>query len=125
MAAPIRPGRSAISGRRPDVHVIAVEGVLDPVVATRLVRLVDARTRLRHVGSASTRHIVLDLSAVEPADASAVETLAPAARTAARHGLGLHLVGFDAVAGHLALPARQLVGRMSRYPTLDTALRAL
>ncbi|MCE3555402.1 hypothetical protein LWC33_28650 [Pseudonocardia sp. RS11V-5] len=125
VAAPIRPGRLAISGPRPDVHVIAFAGALDPVVSTRLLRLVDARIRLRGVSGATTRHIVLDLSAVDSATTAAVETLARAARTAERYGLGLHLVGFDAVAGRLALPARQLVGRTSRYPSLDAALRAL
>jgi anti-anti-sigma regulatory factor len=115
----------AISGPRPDVHVIAVEGVLDPVVSTRLLRLVDARIRLRRLGTASTTHIVLDLTDVDSATTSAVETLSRAADLARWNGLGLHLVGFEAVARHLPLPARQLVGRMSRYPDLDAALGAL
>ena len=125
LAAPTLPGRLAISGPQPGVHVIAVHGALDPVVSTRLVRLVDARIRLREVGGASTRHIVLDLTAVDSATLPAVETLARATRTAEQHGLGLHLVGFDAVAGRLPAAARQLVGRMSRYPDLGSALRSL
>jgi hypothetical protein len=125
VTAPSRPARLAISGPRPDVHVIAVGGTLDAVVSTRLVRLVDARIRLRGVGGASTRHIVLDLTAVDSATTSAVETLARAACTAERYGLGLHVVGFDRVAGRLPLPARQLVGRMSRYPDLTAALHAI
>jgi hypothetical protein len=115
----------AISGPRPDVHVIAVEGVLDPVLAARLLRLVEVRIRLRDVGSAATRHIILDLTAVDSAAAAAVELLAGATCTAERCGLGMHVVGFDAVAGHLPLPARLLIGRMSRYPTLEAALNAL
>jgi hypothetical protein len=126
VATPSPPSRLAIFGPRPDVHVIAAAGMLDQVVSTRLLRLVDARIRLRHLGTASTRHIVLDLTQVDSATTSAVETLVRAARTAQRrHGLGLHVVGFDAVAGRLPLQARQLAGRMSRYPDLDAALQAL
>ncbi|GAA2880773.1 hypothetical protein GCM10010472_43540 [Pseudonocardia halophobica] len=125
VAAPIRPGRLAISGPRADVHVIAVEGALDQIVGTRLLRLVDARIRLRDVNRATTRHIVLDLTAVDSATGAAVETLARATGTAQRHGMGLHVVGFDAVAGRLPLAAQQLVRRMSRYPNLDAALRSL
>lgn len=125
IATPHRPGRLAISGPRPDVHVIAVEGALDPILAARLLRLVDVRIRLRDVAGAATRHIILDLTGVDSATASAVELLAGATSTAERGRLGLHVVGFDSVAGHLPLPARLLIGRMSRYPTLDAALNAL
>ncbi|MFR9800953.1 STAS domain-containing protein [Pseudonocardia sp. RS010] len=125
IAAPSRPGRLAISGPRPDVHVIAVEGALDPVAAIRLLRLVDARIRLRALGTGSTRHIVLDLTDVDSATTSGIETLIRAARNAEAHGIGLHVVGFGGVAGRLPLEARQLVGRLSRYPDLAAALHAL
>lgn len=113
----------AIDAPRPDVHVIRAGSDLDAATAARLLRLVDARVRLVAMGYSPTRHILIDVGATHTVSPTALDLLGSAATD--RHGVGMHLIGIDALMAGEPVEARRHLVRFSAFPSVPAALAAL
>ncbi|WP_181784797.1 hypothetical protein [Pseudonocardia pini] len=109
----------------PGVYTITVRGLLDRVVGTRLLRLVDARLQMAAYGHAPTEHVLLDVTDVQGIAPGGEAALRHAAHATARRGITFDLVGAAALAGRLGVTERQVLARYRGFPDVPTALAEL
>jgi ABC-type transporter Mla MlaB component len=114
----------AIEAPTPRTYVIRVSGDLDRLLATRLLRLVDARLQLVAQGQCATAHIVVDLIDVHDLCATAVPALHHAHHAAGGRGVSLELVGAKALAERLGAQERQALSMYRSYPSVEAALQS-
>ena len=105
--------------------VVSTARDLDDAAAARLLRWCEAQLHLLDTGRSVIGHLVVDLSHVHRASASAVAILDHARAEADRRQVGIHLVGAGPIMATCALPVRCRLGRWSVFPTLDAAHAAL
>ncbi|MFR9804476.1 STAS domain-containing protein [Pseudonocardia sp. RS010] len=115
----------SVATPREDLYVVAVQGVLDRILSTRLLRLVDARVRISCVHRRATKHLVVDLCNVPAVGRGGLELLEHARHATDAHGLSLHLVAPDPQPWPLSRRARELVSRVGVFSSVDEALRLL
>lgn len=118
-------GTLAVDAAEPSFYVVRVSGTVDRSTATRVVRLVDARSRMVTLGFTCTRHVVIDLGNVAQVRPGALDLLRQARDSAAGAGMTLHLTGCDVVAAALGLRERQALTSLPRFPTVPVAMEAL
>jgi ABC-type transporter Mla MlaB component len=106
-------------------YTITLRGTLDRVVGARLLRLVDARLQMAAYGHTSTRHVLLEISALDGVDAGGEAALRHAAHACERRGLTFDLVGAAAVGPHLGIGARQALSRYRGFPDVAAAVAEL
>ncbi len=118
-------GSLAVDTAEPAFYVVRVEGTLDRATATRIVRLVDARTRMVALGFTGTRHVLVDLDGVEEVRPGALELLRHARHSTDGARMTLHLTGCGGVVAGLALRERQGLTALPQFPTVSVAMGAL
>lgn len=126
MSAGTHEGALGVSTPRDDVYLITVRGVLDRVLSTRLLRMVDTRVRVvRDARGCLTRHLVIDMSQVVAVGRGALELLEHARHSAGVHGVSLHLAVADPDAWLPSQRAREVIASIGTFPSVAFALRAL
>jgi hypothetical protein len=115
----------AIEVPAPGVYLITVRGTLDRLVGARLRRLVDARLQLAALGHTVTRHVLVDVSAVDGLGPGGEAALRDAAHAVARRDITFGLVGAAALTGRLGVAARHALSRYRSFPDLAAALTEL
>jgi ABC-type transporter Mla MlaB component len=118
-------GTLAVDAAEPPFYVVRVSGTVDRSTATRVVRLVDARSQMVALGFTGTRHVVIDLANVAQVQPGALDLLRRARDSAAGAGMTLHLTGCDVVVAALGLRERQALTSLPRFPTVPVAMEAL
>ncbi|MEV1295330.1 STAS domain-containing protein [Pseudonocardia sp. NPDC049635] len=119
-------GALAVSTPRDDVYLITVRGVLDRVLSTRLLRMVDTRVRVvRDAGGCLTRHLLIDMSPVVAVGRGALELLEHARHSTGVHGVTLHLTAPDPEMWRPSARAREIITSIGTFPSVALALRAL
>lgn len=120
-------GGSRLYSDRPrsDVHRVRVEGALDAAIGGQLLSHVDAQLHLVTYGSALTRHLLVDLSAVAASTPRGIRALQQARSMVERRGVRLQLVGAARLGCHLTPGERAVLRGLRNYPDLDAALRGL
>lgn len=106
------------------VAVVVAVGDLDDAAAVRLLRWCEARLHRLDVDNRDGQ-LLVDVSHAHQATVSALDILDHARIAAEHRRIGIHLVGAGILMVHGSLPARQRLGRWSRFPTVEAARAAL
>jgi anti-anti-sigma regulatory factor len=118
-------GTLSIEVPDPATYVIRASGEFDRSAGARLLRLVDARLQLVTVGSCATRHMLVDLTAVDAVHPAVLVFLRHAQHGCRRRDVSFFLVGTGALTGRLPMADRADLLRYRQFPSVDAALAEL